>query len=94
MPTPKAANPHQPAFGIPKVNLPFSGIVKGDGKPVPFAEIEVEYLNYDVDVKNNKMGEKAHYEAPQDSFVTLTIKADENGKFTFGIPKADRKSVV
>ena len=34
------------------------------------------------------MGEKAHYEAPQDSFVTLTIKADENGKFTFGIPKA------
>lgn len=66
----------------------FSGIVKGDGKPVPFAEIEVEYLNYDVDVKNNKMGEKAHYEAPQDSFVTLTIKADENGKFTFGIPKA------
>lgn len=66
----------------------FSGIVKSDGKPVPFAEIEVEYLNYDVDVKANQMGKKAHATAPQDSFVTLTIKADENGKFTFGIPKA------
>lgn len=66
----------------------FSGIVKGNGKPVPFAEIEVEYLNYDVDVKANKMGKKAHAKAPQDSFVTLTIKADQDGKFTFGIPKA------
>lgn len=66
----------------------FSGIVKGNGKPVPFAEIEVEYLNYDVDIENNAMGKKAFVEAPQDSFVTLTIKADENGKFTFGIPKA------
>lgn len=66
----------------------FSGIVKGDGKPVPFAEIEVEYLNWDVDIKNNKMGKKPHVKAPQDSFVTLTIKADQDGKFTFGIPKA------
>lgn len=66
----------------------FSGIVKGDGKPVPFAEIEVEYLNWDVDVKNNKMGKKPHVKAPQDSFNTLTIKADQDGKFTFGIPKA------
>lgn len=66
----------------------FSGIVKGGGKSVPFAEIEVEYLNYDVDVKANKMGKKPHVNAPQDSFVTMTIKADENGKFTFGIPKA------
>ncbi|PSM51473.1 DUF4198 domain-containing protein [Campylobacter blaseri] len=66
----------------------FSGIVKGNGKPVPFAEIEVEYLNYDVDIKANKMGKKAHAKAPQDSFVTLTIKADQDGKFTFGIPKA------
>lgn len=66
----------------------FTGIVKSEGKPVPFAEIEVEYLNYDVDVKANKMGKKARVKAPQDSFVTLTIKADQDGKFTFGIPKA------
>ncbi|NLY03677.1 MAG: DUF4198 domain-containing protein, partial [Campylobacter sp.] len=66
----------------------FSGIVKSNGEPVPFAEIEIEYLNYDIDIKNNKMGEKAYVKAPQDSFVTLTIKADQDGKFTFGIPKA------
>ncbi|ASM39200.1 MAG: DUF4198 domain-containing protein [Campylobacter sputorum] len=66
----------------------FSGIVKGNGKPIPFAEIEVEYLNYDVDIKKNEMGKKPHATAPQDSFVTLTIKADQDGKFTFGIPKA------
>lgn len=66
----------------------FSGIVKSEGKPVPFAEIEVEYLNHDIDLKKNATIKKARYKAPQDSFVTLTIKADANGKFTFGVPKA------
>ncbi|MDL2268954.1 DUF4198 domain-containing protein [Desulfosarcina sp. OttesenSCG-928-A07] len=65
----------------------FSGIVKSAGKPVPFAEIEVEYLNHDVDVEKNAMG-PANVKAPQDSFVTIGIKADQDGKFTFGIPKA------
>lgn len=65
----------------------FSGVVKSNGEPVPFAEIEVEYLNRDVDLAANAMG-PAYVEAPQDSFVTMGIKADQNGKFTFGIPKA------
>ena len=65
----------------------FSGIVKSNGKPVPFAEIEVEYLNHEVDLDKNAMG-KAYVEAPHDSFVTIGIKADANGKFTFGLPKA------
>ncbi|SDZ78194.1 cobalt/nickel transport protein [Desulfuromusa kysingii] len=65
----------------------FSGIVKSNGKPVPFAEIEVEYLNRNVDLAANAMG-PALVEAPQDSFVTIGIKADQDGKFTFGIPKA------
>ncbi|MCK4620789.1 MAG: DUF4198 domain-containing protein [Desulfuromonadales bacterium] len=65
----------------------FTGIVKSNGEPVPFAEIEVEYLNHDVDLENNAMG-PAYVEAPQDSFVTLGIKADANGQFTFGLPKA------
>ena len=68
-------------------NSTFSGIAMSEGKPVPFAEIEVEYLNSDIDLKANRSG-KLKYKAPQDSFVTLTIKADANGKFTFGIPKA------
>lgn len=66
----------------------FTGIVKSEGKPVPFAEIEVEYLNHDIDVKANATNKKAKVKAPQDSFVTLTIKANERGEFTFGIPKA------
>ena len=65
----------------------FRGIVKCKGKPVPYAEIEVEYLNHDMQ-RNNAFAEEAKVEAPQDAFVTLTIKADSNGVFTFGIPKA------
>lgn len=65
----------------------FTGIVKSNGKPVPFAEIEVEYVNRDIDLKNNKMG-KAKIQAPQDSFVTMGIKANKDGEFTFSIPKA------
>lgn len=65
----------------------FTGIVKSKGKIVPYAEIEVEYLNREVDTKNNKMG-KDRVTAPQDSFVTMTIKANKDGEFTFAIPKA------
>jgi len=65
----------------------FTGIVKSNGEVVPYAEIEVEYLNADIDMKNKKM-KKLKYKAPQDSFVTMTIKANKDGEFTFGIPKA------
>ncbi|MCV6608060.1 MAG: DUF4198 domain-containing protein [Campylobacterales bacterium] len=65
----------------------FTGIVKSNGKPVANAEIDVAYLNSSIDMKKNKMGE-ARYQSPQDSFITLNIKADKDGKFTFGIPKA------
>ena len=65
----------------------FTGIVMSNGKPVPFAELEVEYLNRDVDLAANATG-PSYFEAPQDSFITMGIKADQDGKFTFGIPKA------
>lgn len=65
----------------------FTGIVKSNGKPVPYAEIEVEYINNVPDMKKNMMG-KNIYEAPQDSFVTIGIKANKDGEFTFSIPKA------
>ncbi len=64
----------------------FRGVVKYKGKAVPFAEVEVEYLNHDI--QGNAFAKKAKATAPQDAFVTQTIKADANGVFTYAIPKA------
>lgn len=63
-------------FGLYAGNV-FQGIVKMDGKPVPYAEVEVEYYNQD---------KSAH--APTDYMVTQTIKADGNGVFTYATPTA------
>ncbi len=57
----------------------FQGIVKVQGKPVPYAEVEVEF--YDPD--RAKGGEK-----PNEYMVTQVVKADGNGVFTYGVPKA------
>lgn len=62
-------------YGIWAGNV-FQGIVKAFGRPVPYAEIEVEYL---ADGK---------IEAPAEPFVTQVIKADQNGVFTYACPKA------
>lgn len=63
-------------YGLWTGNL-FSGIVKLDGKPVPYAEIEVEYYN-----------EGGKVSAPSGPFVTQVIKADENGVFAYAMPRA------
>ncbi len=63
-------------FGLYAGNV-FQGIVKFDGKSVPYAEVEVEFYNQD---------KKA--QAPTDYMVTQTIKADQNGVFTYAAPKA------
>jgi len=61
-------------FGLYGGNL-FQGIVKLNGKPVPYAEVEVEYFN-----------EKNNVFAPTDYMVTQTIKADQNGVFSYSAP--------
>ncbi len=66
----------------------FTGVVRSEGKPVPFAEIEVEYVNYVPDMKANAFAKESNIEIPADVFITMTIFADANGTFTFGIPKA------
>jgi len=63
-------------YGLYTGNV-FQGIVKLHGRPVPYAEVEVEYYN--------KAGK---YIAPADYMVTQTIKADSNGVFTYAAPKA------
>lgn len=55
----------------------FQGVVKLNGKPVPFAEVEVEYFNDEAKVK-----------APADPMITQVVKADSNGVFTYAMPKA------
>ena len=66
----------------------FRGIVKQSGKPVPFAEIEVEYLNHTPLMDQNAFDKQGHAQAPQDAFVTMGIRANADGEFSFGIPKA------
>jgi len=63
-------------YGLWTGNL-FRGVVRQDGKPVPGAEIEVEYFNEAGDV-----------EIPSDAFITQVIKADANGVFSYAMPKA------
>lgn len=66
----------------------FRGIVTSNGKPVPFAEIEVEYMNHEPIMNSNSFAKEAKATAPQDSFITMGIKSNAFGEFTFGIPKA------
>jgi cobalt/nickel transport protein len=61
-------------FGLYAGNV-FQGIVKLDGNPVPFAEVEVEYYNMD-----------RKYTAPTTYMITQTIRADPNGVFTYAAP--------
>lgn len=61
-------------YGLWTGNI-FQGIVKVDGKAVPWAEVEVEYLNRDgVGI-------------PAAPYVTQVVKADGNGVFTYAMPR-------
>jgi cobalt/nickel transport protein len=53
----------------------FQGMVKVNGKPVPFTEVEVEYFNLDGSVT-----------PPADPLITQVVKADANGVFTYAMP--------
>ncbi len=66
----------------------FRGVVKSEGKPVPFAELEMEFLNHALDIANNSFDKKEILTAPQDSFVTMGLKADSQGTFVVALPKA------
>ncbi|MDS4041871.1 MAG: DUF4198 domain-containing protein [Candidatus Competibacter sp.] len=54
----------------------FRGLACKDGKPLPFARVEIEWVN-DGSVK-----------APADPFVTQEVKTDANGVFAYAMPKA------
>lgn len=62
-------------YGLWTGNL-FRGIVRRNGAPVPFAEVEVEWRN-DGSVK-----------PPADAFLTQVVKADGDGVFSYAMPRA------
>ena len=66
----------------------FRGIVLSDGKPVPFARVEVEYINHSVDLASNAFGRKAHARAPQPAYERVALLSDEQGVIVVGLPKA------
>ena len=62
-------------YGLWTGNL-FTGLVRKDGDPVPFAEVEVEWRN------------DGSVEPPAGPFVTQVLKADANGVFSYAMPRA------
>jgi cobalt/nickel transport protein len=66
----------------------FRAVVMSGGKPVPHAEIEVEYLNHEPQIQARRFDPQGKVKAPQQSFGTLSIRADANGQVMIGLPKA------
>ena len=66
----------------------FRGIVLSDGIPVPYTQIEVEYLNHPLDTANNRFEEQGLIEAPHPSLEAMVILTNEFGEFSFAMPKA------
>ena len=73
-----------PVATVARVSLPVpAGLIPGkpptdlmlDGEAVPFGEVEVEYYNEDGEA-----------EVPSELMITQTIKADEQGIFTYATP--------
>lgn len=62
-------------YGLWTGNL-FSGVVRKDGTPVPFAVVEVEWVN------------DGSVSPPGAAFVTQIVKADANGVFHYALPHA------
>ncbi len=58
-------------------NNVFQAVVKVNGKPKPFSEVEVEYY-----------AEGKQVNPPADPMITQVVKADANGVFTYAMPKA------
>jgi cobalt/nickel transport protein len=67
-------------YGLWTGNL-FTGQVLLNKKPVPDAEIEVEYLN-------ESPGNAEIVQAPSDPYITQVVKADKNGVFSYAMPRA------
>lgn len=61
-------------------------VVDNEGKPVEGALVEIEHLNYDVDMEKNHFGGTAKIEDEKHGMAAMVT--DVNGIFTFIPPKA------
>jgi len=66
----------------------FRAVILADGRPVPHAEIEVEYLNHEPQIDQLRFDPEGKVTPPQGSFITLSIRANSQGEVTIGLPKA------
>ncbi len=66
----------------------FRGVVVSEGIPVPFTQVEVEYLNHPLDVENNRFQEEGLIDPPHPSLEAVVILTNELGEFSFSMPKA------
>lgn len=66
----------------------FRGVVLARGKPVPFADVEVQYVNRDIDMTAMTWTGDPKIKLPHPAFETLTLKSDATGGFTIGLVKA------
>ena len=66
----------------------FRGLVLSAGRPVPNAELEVEYINYAPDLSGHSFAPEPDVVLPQGSFGTMSIRANDRGEFTIGLPRA------
>lgn len=63
----------------------FTGQVLSEGKPVAGAEVEIEYMAAEPELATNTAREPVAGPMPGGAVIAIT---DENGYFTFGVPKA------
>lgn len=66
----------------------FTGRVLSNGKPVANAEIEVTYLNHQINMSKNTMLRKNRINYPNDCLQIQTIYTDAQGYFSYGLPKS------
>ena len=65
----------------------FRGVVLSNGEPVPFAEIEVEYLNYEPNFEERSFDDEAKIEVPLPGYEYVSLRTDANGTFSIGLSK-------
>lgn len=79
------------ALGKPYINWEggvFTGRVLSHDEPVAGAEIEIEYLNQHPNLEAAAFTDGPFIEAAGPGYEYVSVRSDENGYFTMGLPKA------